>query len=69
MRLFKLIVGLLGIILILFELYFHLIQKPKEEQLINDAKLITLFLLTADLNQPDLDENHDPNDVLYGEVT
>ena len=56
--------GLIGIIIILFQLYFFCYEKPHEEQLINDTKLLTLFMLTEDF----ADYNDaDNKDYLYGE--
>jgi len=67
-KLLKQLLGLIGIIFILFELYYHGYQKPHEEELIQDAKMIMLFMLTDGLNEA-LEENHDPNQVNYGEVS
>ncbi len=49
----KQILAIIGIVFILLELFYNLYEKPREEKLVNDAKLLTLFMLTQDFEKDD----------------
>lgn len=66
LNLIKHFIVITAMIFILYEMYVNIIQIPREEKLINDAKLMTLFMLTEDFEKDDEDLD-DPHANLYGE--